>query len=85
VEGLSNPEIAQTLQINSPAIKSRVHRTRLFLRRRLAGYVGAPRCGTTVGASNFNRAAMGTLHRICRSQSLRKEAAQAWHAGDVPS
>jgi len=43
VDGLSNPEIAQTLQVNSSAIKSRVHRARLFLRRRLAGYVGAPR------------------------------------------
>jgi len=40
---LSNPEIAQTLHVTSPAIKSRVHRARLFLRRRLAGYVvGAP-------------------------------------------
>ncbi len=41
VEGLSNPEIAQTLQVTLAAIKSRVHRARLFLRRRLAGYVGA--------------------------------------------
>src|SRR6266853_6241984 len=45
VDGLSNPEIAQTLQVKLAAIKSRVHRARLFLRRRLAGYVGAPRCG----------------------------------------
>jgi RNA polymerase sigma-70 factor (ECF subfamily) len=41
VEGLSNPEIAQTLQVKLAAIKSRVHRARLFLRRHLAGYVGA--------------------------------------------
>ncbi len=41
VEGLSNAEIAQTLQVTLAAIKSRVHRARLFLRRRLAGYVGA--------------------------------------------
>ena len=41
VEGLSNPEIAQTLQVTLAAIKSRVHRARLFLRRRLAGYVGS--------------------------------------------
>jgi RNA polymerase sigma-70 factor (ECF subfamily) len=40
VEGLSNPEIAQTLQVKLAAIKSRVHRARLLLRRRLAGYVG---------------------------------------------
>ena len=41
VEGLSNPEIAETLQVTLAAIKSRVHRARLFLRRRLAGYMGA--------------------------------------------
>ncbi len=41
VEGLSNPEIAETLNISLPAVKSRVHRSRLFLRRRLADYVAA--------------------------------------------
>jgi len=41
VEGLSNPEIAQILEVKLAAIKSRVHRARLFLQRRLAGYVGA--------------------------------------------
>ena len=35
VEGLSNPEIAETLHISLPAVKSRVHRSRLFLRSRL--------------------------------------------------
>ena len=40
VEGLSNPEIAETLQIKPVTVKSRVHRARLFLRSRLAGYVG---------------------------------------------
>ena len=42
VEGLSNPEIAQTLQVTLGTIKSRVHRARLFLRRRLADYMGGP-------------------------------------------
>jgi RNA polymerase sigma-70 factor (ECF subfamily) len=41
VEGLSNPEIAETLHISLPAVKSRVHRSRLFLRQRLSRYVGA--------------------------------------------
>ncbi len=41
VEGLSNLEIAETLQVRRGAIKSRVHRARLFLRKRLADYVGA--------------------------------------------
>jgi RNA polymerase sigma-70 factor (ECF subfamily) len=40
VEGLSNPEIAETLHVKPSAIKSRVHRARLLLRRRLATYVG---------------------------------------------
>jgi RNA polymerase sigma factor (sigma-70 family) len=40
VEGLSNPEIAETLHIKLGTIKSRVHRTRLFLRKRLAEYMG---------------------------------------------
>ena len=39
VEGLSNPRIAETLHITQGTIKSRVHRARLFLRRRLADYV----------------------------------------------
>ena len=39
VEGLSNPEIAETLRINLGTIESRVHRTRLFLRKRLADYM----------------------------------------------
>ena len=41
VEGLSNPEIAETLHVTLGTIKSRVHRARLFLRRRLATYMGA--------------------------------------------
>jgi RNA polymerase sigma-70 factor, ECF subfamily len=41
VEGLSNPEIATMLHISLPAVKSRVHRSRLFLRQRLADYLSA--------------------------------------------
>ncbi len=40
MEGLSNPEIAELLGISLPAVKSRVHRSRLFLRQRLAQYFG---------------------------------------------
>lgn len=39
VEGMPNPEIAQSLGISLPAVKSRVHRSRLFLRERLASYL----------------------------------------------
>lgn len=39
LEGLSNPDIAEALGISLPAVKSRVHRSRLFLRQRLAEYM----------------------------------------------
>ena len=39
VEGMPNPDIAETLGISLPAVKSRVHRSRLFVRKRLAGYL----------------------------------------------
>jgi RNA polymerase sigma-70 factor (ECF subfamily) len=39
MEGLSNPEIAEALGISLPAVKSRVHRSRLFLRQRLVQYL----------------------------------------------
>jgi RNA polymerase sigma-70 factor (ECF subfamily) len=39
MEGLSNPEIAEALGISLPAVKSRVHRSRLFLRQRLMQYM----------------------------------------------
>jgi RNA polymerase sigma-70 factor (ECF subfamily) len=41
VEGMANPDIAETLGISLPAVKSRVHRSRLFVRKKLAGYLGA--------------------------------------------
>ena len=39
VEGVSNPEIAETLGISLAAVKSRVHRSRLFVRKRLSEYL----------------------------------------------
>jgi RNA polymerase sigma-70 factor (ECF subfamily) len=41
VEGLSNPEIAESLHLSLPAVKSRVHRSRLILRERLSRYMEA--------------------------------------------
>jgi RNA polymerase sigma-70 factor, ECF subfamily len=35
VEGLSHPQIAEALSLSLPAVKSRVHRARLFLRKQL--------------------------------------------------
>ncbi|MBI1847775.1 MAG: sigma-70 family RNA polymerase sigma factor [Candidatus Rokubacteria bacterium] len=39
VEGLSNPEIAESLGISLPAVKSRVHRSRLYVRKRMSEYL----------------------------------------------
>ena len=39
VEGMSNPDIAETLGISLPAVKSRIHRSRLFVRQKLAAYM----------------------------------------------
>jgi RNA polymerase sigma-70 factor (ECF subfamily) len=39
VEGLSNPDIAEALNISLPAVKSRVHRSRLFVRKQLSDYL----------------------------------------------
>ncbi|HZO37661.1 MAG TPA: sigma-70 family RNA polymerase sigma factor [Methylomirabilota bacterium] len=44
VEGRSNGEIADVLGLNTAVVKTRVHRARLFLRKRLAEFA------TTVGA-----------------------------------
>jgi RNA polymerase sigma-70 factor (ECF subfamily) len=39
MEGLSHLQIAEALQVNASAVKSRVHRARIFLRKRLADYM----------------------------------------------
>lgn len=38
VEGLSNEEISKILELTVPAVKSRLHRARLFLRDKLSDY-----------------------------------------------
>jgi RNA polymerase sigma-70 factor (ECF subfamily) len=38
VEGFSTEEVARVLELSVPAVKSRLHRARLFLRRELAEY-----------------------------------------------
>ena len=39
VEGLSNEETAKILDLTVPAVKSRLHRSRLYLRERLSRYL----------------------------------------------
>jgi RNA polymerase sigma-70 factor, ECF subfamily len=43
VEGLSNSDIAEVLGITLPAVNSRVHRSRLFMRKRLSEYLKSER------------------------------------------
>jgi len=38
IQGLSNKEVSRILNISIPAVKSRVHRARLFLREKLSEY-----------------------------------------------
>ncbi len=38
IEGLSNEEVSEVLEITIPAVKSRLHRARLFLRDKLSDY-----------------------------------------------
>lgn len=39
VEGMPNPDVADALGISLPAVKSRIHRSRLYLRKRLSEYL----------------------------------------------
>jgi RNA polymerase sigma-70 factor (ECF subfamily) len=59
VEGLPYPEIAEALHLKLATAKSRVHRTRLLLQRRLADYMGA---SPNEGADEIGRTA-GPGHR----------------------
>src|SRR5262249_29307375 len=43
VEGLSTSEIAKALEISVSSVKTRAHRARLFLRKRLADYMASVR------------------------------------------
>ncbi len=42
VEGMSTTDVAETLEISIPALKSRLHRARLYVRQRLAEISRAP-------------------------------------------
>jgi RNA polymerase sigma-70 factor (ECF subfamily) len=42
VEGLSAEETAQAVGLSVPAVKSRLHRARVFIRRELADYLAGP-------------------------------------------
>lgn len=45
VEDMKPADVAETLEISIPALKSRLHRARLFVRERLAEIASAPKAG----------------------------------------
>lgn len=49
VEGLSAKEVAEVLSISEQAVKSRLHRARLFVREEVASLMGAPAEPAAVG------------------------------------
>lgn len=52
VQGLSNEEIGEIVNMSVPAVKSRLHRARLFLRERLQEYVQGGPTGPGRGPSD---------------------------------
>jgi RNA polymerase sigma-70 factor (ECF subfamily) len=51
IEGLSAPEVARVLGTSVDAVKSRLHRARVFVRQRLAPALGTPAIDTAPGSN----------------------------------
>jgi len=51
-EGLSNAEVAEILDLSVAAVKSRLHRSRLKVRNRLAAYFSEPKPRRAMGANS---------------------------------
>lgn len=60
VDGLSNQEVAEVLNLSIPAVKSRLHRSRLMLRRKLRVYFEDTFSGSY--AQNDSEAELGFEH-----------------------
>jgi RNA polymerase sigma-70 factor (ECF subfamily) len=57
VEGLSAEETAEALKLSVPAVKSRLHRARVFVRRELSQYLEAERTPGQTGSSPASKLA----------------------------
>jgi RNA polymerase sigma-70 factor, ECF subfamily len=60
VEGLSTLEVGQALSIRVPNVKSRVHRARLSLRKRLAKYI----CALNSSRLTYEKLSRAAMHSI---------------------
>jgi RNA polymerase sigma-70 factor (ECF subfamily) len=69
IEGRSNAETAKALGLSLPALKSRVHRSRLGLRKRLAGYM--------TGDGRVAKPARGAERRFGRSHGRARHRSWA--------
>lgn len=70
VDGLSNQEVAEILGVTIPAIKSRLHRSRLMLRKRLQRYFNDYRSEESI---DYGRALVGTTSSKRDRSSKRNE------------
>ena len=59
VDGLSNQEVSEILDLSIPAVKSRLHRSRLMLRKKLQRYYDEYTGKISVGAEQLARLASG--------------------------
>ncbi len=54
IDGLSNKEVGEILSLSIPAVKSRLHRSRVMLRRRLRKYYDDVRCAEKTTLTTIN-------------------------------
>jgi RNA polymerase sigma-70 factor (ECF subfamily) len=88
IEGLSAPEVARVLGTSVDAVKSRLHRARVFVRQQLAPAMGTTTIGTTPGPTCpdvltlFSRHLEGEIDPgVCAS--LEAHLAQCRHCHDA--
>jgi Sigma-70, region 4 len=84
VEGLSNREVAETLNLSVANVKTRVHRARLFLRKHLAAYMATSRLSVFVAASAVRGTGPGGSSGSERAVPA-PTAASVTHAGRAAS
>lgn len=75
IEGLSNQEAAELLDLSLPAVKSRVHRARLALRAKLARYFES-------GGKAMDRARVGSGPNFCGPSRDRDAGEKAMEEQD---